>query len=147
MPDAGNGIGAGGTPIANDQDDASVPDDAQSQRERIAQIVHEFGPARPDALRYYLMDNESSLWHTVHRDIHPVGAHASEIASKVIAYARAVKQADPGARVVAPEEWGWTGYFYSGFDQQYLKALREQGGAGRGYCTGPAKRNPGRRVQ
>jgi hypothetical protein len=30
-----------------------------------------------------------------------------------------VKAVDPTARVVAPEEWGWTAYHYSGFDQQY----------------------------
>ena len=23
------------------------------------------------------------------------------------------------AQVVGPEEWGWSGYFYSGYDQQY----------------------------
>ena len=26
---------------------------------------------------------------------------------------------DPNALVLAPEEWGWSGYFYSGYDQQY----------------------------
>jgi len=30
-----------------------------------------------------------------------------------------VKNVDPGALVLAPEEWGWSGYFYSGYDQQY----------------------------
>ncbi|HEX7797193.1 MAG TPA: PKD domain-containing protein, partial [Vicinamibacterales bacterium] len=29
------------------------------------------------------------------------------------------KNVDPGALVVGPEEWGWSGYFFSGFDQQY----------------------------
>jgi hypothetical protein len=122
LSDAGNGIGPNGVPIKNNPDDASVPDDSQSQHERVGQLVHEYGGARSDGMHYYLMDNEPSLWQLVHRDLHPVGAHASEIADKVIAYARAVKAADPGARVVAPEEWGWTGYLYSGFDQQYMAA-------------------------
>ena len=27
----------------------------------------------------------------------------------------------PSAVVLAPEEWGWPGYLYSGYDQQYAK--------------------------
>jgi hypothetical protein len=122
LSDAGNGIALDGTPIKNDPDDASVLDDPQSQQERVRQLMREYGPAGSGGVRYYLMDNEPSLWQLNHRDIHPVGAHASEVATKVIAYSRALKAADPGARVVAPEEWGWTGYRYSGFDQQYLGA-------------------------
>ena len=30
-----------------------------------------------------------------------------------------IKSVDPGAKVIGPEEWGWDGYFYSGYDQQY----------------------------
>ena len=30
-----------------------------------------------------------------------------------------IKLADPGALVVGPEEWGWSGYLFSGYDQQY----------------------------
>jgi hypothetical protein len=33
-----------------------------------------------------------------------------------------VKNADPNALVVGPEEWGWMGYFYSGYDQQWSSA-------------------------
>lgn len=122
LSDAGNGIALDGTPIKNDPGDASMPDDPQSQQERVRQLAHESGHAGPDGVRYYLMDNEPSLWQLTHRDIHPVGAHASEIASKVVAYSRAVKAADPAARIVAPEEWGWAGYRYSGFDQQFVAA-------------------------
>ena len=35
-----------------------------------------------------------------------------------------IKAVDPGALVVGPEEWGWSGYFYSGYDQQYGSAAR-----------------------
>ncbi|HEX7748499.1 MAG TPA: glycoside hydrolase family 44 protein [Bordetella sp.] len=123
LADAGNGIAQNGEPIAgNDPNDASVPHDPQDETGRIKELVSKFGAAGPRNERYYLMDNEPSLWQLIHRDIHPVGAHASEIAGKVIAYARAVKAADPEARIVAPEEWGWQGYRYSGFDQQYAIA-------------------------
>jgi hypothetical protein len=30
-----------------------------------------------------------------------------------------VKSNDPNALVLGPEEWGWNGYFYSGYDQQW----------------------------
>jgi hypothetical protein len=120
LTDAGNGIAPGGKPIAgNDADDALVPDDPENEQARVADLVARFGEARAGGVRYYAMDNEPSLWQLIHRDIHPTGAHAREIADKVIAYSRAVKAADPQAQVMAPEEWGWKGYFYSGFDQQY----------------------------
>ncbi|WP_321814861.1 MULTISPECIES: glycoside hydrolase family 44 protein [unclassified Paraburkholderia] len=118
-PDAGNGVGMGDVPItSNDPNDATVPDDAQNEQARVAALVAQFGGANAGGVRYYAMDNEPSLWHVIHRDVHPTGAHAREIADKVMAYSRAVKSADPHAKVLAPEEWGWAGYFHSGFDQQ-----------------------------
>ena len=30
-----------------------------------------------------------------------------------------VKGVDSNALVLGPEEWGWNGYFYSGYDQQW----------------------------
>ncbi|VVE56287.1 cellulase [Pandoraea pneumonica] len=119
LADAGNGILRDGTQVVNDPNDATVPDDPASQQARVAALVQQFGPARSGGVRYYAMDNEPSLWQLIHNDVHPIGPHASEIAAKVIAYSRAVKAADPGAQVLAPEEWGWNGYQYSGFDQQH----------------------------
>lgn len=118
--DAGNGVALDGSFINNDPNDSTVPDDPKSQEERVRQLVRKFGGADAGGVRYYLMDNEPSLWQLAHRDIHPIGAHADEIAQKVIAYSHAVKSADPKALIVAPEEWGWMGYFYSGFDTQYM---------------------------
>ncbi len=42
-----------------------------------------------------------------------------EIRDAMITYSAAIKNVDPGALVVGPEEWGWSGYFFSGYDQQY----------------------------
>ena len=42
-----------------------------------------------------------------------------EIRDKFFDYAGMVKSNDPGALVLGPEEWGWSGYLYSGYDQQY----------------------------
>ena len=65
------------------------------------------------------MDNEHTLWNSTHRDIHPVGATMQEIRDKFFEYGGKVKTVDPNALLLAPEEWGWTGYFYSGFDAQW----------------------------
>ncbi|HTH97689.1 MAG TPA: glycoside hydrolase family 44 protein [Stellaceae bacterium] len=118
--DAGNGIALDGAPITdNDPNDAAMPDDVKTEQAWVKHLTSTFGNADSGGVRYYLMDNEPSVWQLIHRDVHPAGAHAKEIADKVMAYSRAVKSVDPGAKVVAPEEWGWNGYLYSGFDQQF----------------------------
>jgi hypothetical protein len=120
LTSAGNGLTLDGAPITNnDPNDAAQPDDPAQERKWIESLVGRWGSSSQGGVRYYIVDNEPSYWHEAHRDVHPVGAHAKEIAQKVIAVASMVKSVDPGALVVAPEEWGWTGYHYSGFDQQY----------------------------
>ena len=39
-----------------------------------------------------------------------------EIRDKLFDYAGKVKAIDPNALVLGPEEWGWPGYLYSGYD-------------------------------
>lgn len=120
LADAGNGVLPNGELLTgNDPNDASILHGTQDELERVVRLTKRFGKADAGGVRYYIMDNEPSLWHLIHRDIHPTGAHATEIANKVIAYSNIVKAVDPDALVVAPEEWGWFGYHYSGFDQQY----------------------------
>lgn len=118
--DAGNGRHLDGTPITNnDPHDASQPTDENDQRQWVQHLVGRWGGAAKGGVAYYAMDNEPSFWHDIHRDVHPLGAHAREVAEKVIRYAAMTKSVDPTARVLAPEEWGWTAYRYSGFDQQF----------------------------
>jgi len=45
-----------------------------------------------------------------------------EIKNKILDYAGKIKTVDPAALVAGPEEWGWSGYFLSGYDQQYGNA-------------------------
>jgi hypothetical protein len=68
---------------------------------------------------YYTMDNEHSIWFSTHQDIHPVGPTMQEIWNDMVTYASMVKSNDPNALVLGPEEWGWNGYLYSGYDQQW----------------------------
>ena len=35
----------------------------------------------------------------------------AELRDAIVAYATAIRQADPAAVLVGPEEWGWMGYF------------------------------------
>ncbi|MCI2007536.1 MAG: cellulase [Acetobacter peroxydans] len=117
MFDAGNGFKPDGTPITdNDPHDAQTPSDVASEKDRLRHLVKQFGA---NSVPYVILDNEPSLWQLIHRDVNPTGLHADEIASRVIAYSKAVKAVSPKTQVVAPEEWGWHGYHYSGFDQQY----------------------------
>jgi hypothetical protein len=120
FPDAGNGVRSNGTFVTgNDAGDASVAADDGFQQGWIQHLVGRWGQAGGGGLRYYVLDNEPSIWFATHRDVHPVGPTMDEMLSKTRDYAQRVKAVDPGALVAGPEEWGWSGYFYSGFDQQW----------------------------
>ena len=122
FPDAGNGRHLYGTEITgNDPRDAAIPTSTADTRAFLADLAARFGTAAHGGVRYYALDNEVSLWHEIHRDVHPAGVHAAEQAAMSIEYARLIHQADPGAKVIGPEAWGWGEYLNSGFDQQYGK--------------------------
>ena len=42
-----------------------------------------------------------------------------EVRDRFIEHAAMIKSIDPEARIVGPEEWGWSGYLYSGYDLQW----------------------------
>jgi PKD repeat protein len=121
FPDAGNGIlKSTNQPITNnDPADANTGNTSTIQQQWVQAMVNRWGPASAAAPRYYILDNEPSIWHSTHRDVHPVGATMDEIRDRILNYASQVRAADPNARIVGPEEWGWSGYFFSGYDQQY----------------------------
>ncbi|HEX8704912.1 MAG TPA: glycoside hydrolase family 44 protein, partial [Myxococcaceae bacterium] len=123
FPDAGNGIQMTGAALTgNDPTDANMPSDPAFQQGWVRHLVNRWGTAAQGGTRYYLLDNEPSLWHSTHRDVHPTGATMEQVRDRMIAYGAAVKAVDPGAQLVGPEEWGWSGYFYSGYDQQYFQS-------------------------
>lgn len=118
-PDAGNGVLTNGQDVVNNPNDANVPSSVSFETGWLGHMVNTWGTAANGGVSYYLMDNEPSIWCDVHRDVHPVGATMDEIYNDIVGYGSAVKAADPSAQVMGPEEWGWSGYFYSGYDQQY----------------------------
>jgi hypothetical protein len=117
--DAGNGISsATGLNITNnDPTDANMIVGTNFQAGWVRHLTNTWGAANAGGLRYYLMDNEWSLWNSTHRDVHPVGATMDEVLGKFSDYATMVKGIDTSALVAGPEEWGWPGYLYSGYDQ------------------------------
>jgi len=120
-PDAGNGIStAPGNPYitGNNPADASTPNSPSIQQGWMQHLVSTWGLAAHGGLRYYLTDNEPSIWYSTHRDVHPVGANYSEIYNDFLTYVADIRATDPGATIVGPEEWGWLAQFYSGYDQQ-----------------------------
>ncbi len=119
--DAGNGVlkSTNQNVSGNDPNDANVPNSAAVQDGWVQHLVSRWGLSTTGGLKYYIMDNEHSIWHSTHRDVHPVGAKMAEVRDKMLAYAAAVKGRDAAAMVVGPEEWGWSGYTLSGYDQQY----------------------------
>ncbi|MHB0971785.1 MAG: glycoside hydrolase family 44 protein [Thermoanaerobaculia bacterium] len=123
FPDAGNGVALNGTKVTNnDRSDASVPADEAFHAGWIEHLVSTWGASTAGGLRFLILDNKPSLWHETHRDVHPAGAGMDELRDRTIAWARMIHSIDPGVALLAPEEWGWSGYFYSGLDQQISNA-------------------------
>lgn len=120
MPDAGNGISTNGLEITgNDPTDANLAVTTNFQAGWVAHLTNRWGTAANGGLRYYLMDNEWGLWHSTHRDVWPVGATMEQMRDRFCDYASMVRGIDSNAIVLGPEEWGWTGYLFSGYDAQW----------------------------
>ncbi|MGI4791947.1 MAG: glycoside hydrolase family 44 protein [Janthinobacterium lividum] len=128
-PDFGNGVKPDGkTNIAGDDpNDANVPATPEFQRGWITHLTTKWDKSAAGGVGYYLYDNEPSLWSSTHRDAHPKGETMDELRNDIFAYGTMIKAADPNAKLLGPEEWGWPGYFYSGSDLQYQGAHNYQG--------------------
>lgn len=126
--DFGNGVGTNTTNhtswviTTNDPTDANFLTNSLYQQAFVAHITNRWGAATNGGVRFYCLDNEHTLWYSTHRDIHPIGPTMQEIRDKMFDYGARVKSVDPNALLVAPEEWGWPGYLYSGFDWQWAGA-------------------------
>src|SRR5258708_937591 len=85
FPDAGNGLkqSDGSKITGNDKNDANIPADSTFQQGWMQQRVGQWGVASNGGLRYYLMDNEPSLWQGTHRDVHPPRPTMDEIKNDI----------------------------------------------------------------
>jgi hypothetical protein len=123
--DAGDGLSStnNNQPItSNDPNDANFPTNTAFARGYMQHLMGQWGKSTNGGVPYYILDNEHSIWHSTHQDVHPTGATMQEIWAKMLAAASMVKTNDPNALILGPEEWGWNGYFYSGYDQQWSGA-------------------------
>jgi uncharacterized protein (TIGR03382 family) len=78
----------------------------------IAHLVGKYGSAAAGGVRFYMMDNEPSLWESTHQDVYARGALSyAALRDLTYPYARAVKDADSAAQVMGPSDWGYMAYF------------------------------------
>ncbi|HTR34493.1 MAG TPA: glycoside hydrolase family 44 protein [Bryobacteraceae bacterium] len=118
--DAGNGVSAatGKNITGNNPLDTGVANSAAIQQAWVEHFVSTYGGASTsNGIKYYILDNEPSLWYQTHRDVHPNPSTYQEMYNKIVAYASAIRAADPNAKIVGPEEWSWWAMYFSGFDQ------------------------------
>jgi hypothetical protein len=118
--DAGNGVSSATNQniTGNNPLDTGVANSSAIQQSWVQHFVNTFGLSTTSTgIRYYILDNEPSLWYSTHRDVHPTPPNYQEIYNKIVAYASAIRSADPGARILGFEEWSWWAMYFSGFDQ------------------------------
>jgi fibronectin type 3 domain-containing protein len=118
--DAGNGVSAatGKNITGNNPLDTGVANSAAIQQAWVQHFVNTFGPSTStNGIKYYILDNEPSLWYSTHRDVHPNPATYQEMYNKIVATVTAIRAADPNAKIVGFEEWSWWAMYFSGFDQ------------------------------
>lgn len=96
---------------ADQQTNASTPNSLAMQTTFVQHLAGE-------GSHYYILDNEHGIWHETHREVQPNGVDMDTIWGKMRDYSAMIKTQDPNAVVLGPEEYGWTGYFYSGSDIQ-----------------------------
>jgi hypothetical protein len=118
-PDCGNGLRADGTMVTgNDPHDTSVEIGPAYVQDWLRHLTGKYGTAANGGVRFYNLDNEPDLWHSTHRDVHPVGATSTELRDQAAAIGTAIKAVDPTAQTLGPVGWGWTSWDFSGLDQQ-----------------------------
>ncbi len=116
-PDAGDGHGKDGKPIAPGAPTrTSVASPPESIRRWIEKIVADDAARGKRSVQMYILDNEPMLWNSTHRDVHPEPVTYDELLDRTIRYGSAVRAADPSGVIAGPASWGWPAYFFSAKD-------------------------------
>ncbi|MGA3373006.1 MAG: glycoside hydrolase family 44 protein, partial [Terracidiphilus sp.] len=116
--DAGSGCLSGGGYVVNDPSDAYVPNSVAIEQAWVQHLVSKWGNSTTSTgVKYYILDNEPSIWSSTHRDVHPSPETYDELYNNIVAYAGAIRAVDPNATIIGPEEWGWWAMYDSGLDQ------------------------------
>ncbi len=118
--DCGNGITHAGLPLTQskttDPADADVQVNAAFMQDWVSAVVRGYGSAANGGVAIWELDNEPVWWSSVHQNIHPLDTDYDEVWQKGLAYAQAVKAADPTAKVAGPITSGWWDLFFSKVD-------------------------------
>jgi len=123
QPDAGNGLTPAGKPIPPGPPTTTSVRSTPESVERWVRQIREKDATRGRTVHQYILDNEPMLWHRTHRDVHPEPAGYDELLEKTLAYAAAVRRADPEAVIAGPAAWGWLEYRYSAKDSEFSTRL------------------------
>jgi hypothetical protein len=115
-PNGGNGIGRDGKPLRPGPPTRTSIPSTPDTIERWVQHIREKDRSPRRSVQAYILDNEPMLWNSTHRDVHPAATTYDELLQTTIAYASAVRRADPDAWIAGPAEWGWLAYQYSAQD-------------------------------
>ena len=75
------------------------------QGEWIKHLMDKFGATDKGGVGVYELDNEPGGWGNTHRDVHPGELGDDELVSRSLAYAAAIKEADPTALVLGPGDF------------------------------------------
>ncbi len=116
-PDVGNGVSPDGKPLKSGPPERTSVPMPPASIGRWVQAIRKADRARGRrGVQMYILGNEPMLWNDTHRDVHPAPVSYDELLKRTIAYATAVREADPGAVIAGPALWGWPAYFGSGVD-------------------------------
>ena len=63
----------------NNPNDANFPTNSVFQQGYVQHLINSWGASTNGGVRYYLMDNEHSIWYSTHQDVHPIGPTMQEI--------------------------------------------------------------------
>jgi hypothetical protein len=116
----GNGIIGDGPRILGvaDPNNISTSYLLSHQGDWVQHMIDTWGSAAAGGVKYYSLDNEPSLWSFDHWDVHPAGQTYDELWGKMEELGAIIRAKDPAAVITGGEEWGWSGFFQSGLDQE-----------------------------
>jgi hypothetical protein len=108
-PGVGNGVARNGRLLTPDAPQrTSVP----APPEMIARWATRLRSDGREVALYFL-DNEPTLWHETHRDVHPQPVGYDELLDRTLRYGEALRRAAPTAVIAGPALWGFPALFDS----------------------------------
>jgi hypothetical protein len=102
--------------VGNNPQDTSQAIGPSFVTDWVNHLVSRVGTANGNGVAFYALDNEPMLWNSTHRDVHPTPLSYDGLWTATQPIAAAVKAADPGAKVLGPDSWGWCDLWTSAAD-------------------------------